>query len=220
MKSIISLAVALSLLLTSLPASAQWPQPSVRQLSNWSSVRTISAGAPINAAYVGRRQEFQYFVSAGDETLTVLTPEHLPRAARRTLIEIARTQPDFFTTTTWIEITHGKVRVNPDGIWVKGHRIAAVRDFVTTIERGDVAEVSQRIRVRRRHQFGEPPSPGEVAILGAGAVVAGPLLMKCGERCGPVVGWGLLLGVPAALGILSARRDDNQWTTVTIYRAP
>src|SRR5262245_26982131 len=173
MNSVVSLALAGSMLLPSQPSS------------DWARVRSINAGARIRAVYIGRRQDQQYFVAATDEAMTLLTPEHLPRVARKAVIEIAATQPGFFSATKWMEFTDGPVRINPDGIWLKGHRIAAIQDVVTTVERGDVAEVSQEIVVPRRRQ---PTLPGQLDPDGQTAAMSGVgsgllVAAACKENC-------------------------------------
>jgi hypothetical protein len=117
MRAPVSLAVAVSLLLPSLPLSAQVPQRYTPQISNWSRVRTIPAGARIDAAYVGRRHGHQYFVSATDETMTVLRPDGLPRSARKTLIEIAGRA--FYDRNGWKSRATECASIH--GIWLKGH---------------------------------------------------------------------------------------------------
>jgi len=222
MKSVLSLALVTSLLLPSLPAAAQPPrQLSTSRLSNWSRVRAIVAGSRISASYVGRRQEHQYFVAATDETLTVLTPERLPRAARKVLVEIAEGEPGFFSPNKWTEITRGATRVTPDGIWVKGHRVAALQDVVATIERGDVYEVSQEIRVRR------PPPPRQPFVgfdpnaeVGAASGLAGGMLTLalCRDRCPSWVYAAGFFAPIVAAAIIKARHTERE--TDLIYRAP
>ena len=221
MKSALSVTLVASLLLTSLAAAAEPQNISRSPLSNWSRVRSIVAGSRINAAYVGRRQDRQHFISATDEAMTVLTPERLPRAAREALIRIAETQPGFFTATKWAEFTDGSVHVTPDGIYVKRHRVAALEDVVTTVERGDVEEVSREIRVRRplprAPMLGTDPIAETTAIGGS---VAGTMLLygTCGESCPTWAYLAAIMGpIVAGVAILAKHRDR---VTEIVYRAP
>ena len=220
MRRTLSLALIGSFLLPSLPLAAQVPPPSFPQIANWSRVRTISAGAPIHVAYVGRRKGHQYFVSATDEQLVILMPDHLPRSARHALIEIAETQPGFFTATKWMEFTTGSVRVNPDGIWVKSHRIAGLEDFVATVDRGEVAEVSRDIFVRRPRPMIAPaqvdPETGAAVMSGAGTFLL--TAAACKGRCSEWVLAAAFVGPMIAVAVLLARHRDRD--TELVYRAP
>lgn len=220
MKSVVSVALVATWLLQTVPASAQSPQFYRPPNSNWARVRAMSAGESIQAAYVGRRHGHQYFVAATDETLTVLTPDGLPRSARKMLIEIAESQPGFFTTTTWMELTKGAVRINPDGIWLKNHRIAGLQDFVTTVDRGDVAEVWHEVFVHRVRVAPPLGAPDPDAAAGATAGVAGGLLTYAACK-GSCPSWLYVAGFVApmvAVAVLLAHHRDHE--TELVYRAP
>jgi hypothetical protein len=217
MKSVLSFGLIASFLASALPAHAQ-PLPPPR-LSNWSRVATISAGTRINAVYIGRRQGQQYFISADDDSMTLLMPDRLPRAARKVLIGIAERARSFFTATKWMEFKDGTTLVTPDGIFVKGRRIAALEDVVATVARGDVAEVSQEILVRRRRAPAPPFGPDPGVEIAAAAGTAGLLATyaACRDRCSE---WILLAGFIApivAVPILLSQHREREIQLV--YRA-
>jgi hypothetical protein len=220
MKPFLSLALIAALIAPTLasPAKAQ-PLPPLPR-SNWYLVGTISAGTPIQAAYIGRRQGQQYFISATDDTMTILTPDRLPRPARKALIDIASTTPRVLTATTWFESTVGSVRVTPDGIFVKTRRIAAVDEVVVTIARANVAEVSQEILVPHHRRPPSPYGPDPGAEVGAISGVAGGLLTAaaCKDRCpGFVLLAGFIAPLVAVPFLLSRQRDRE---IELVYRAP
>jgi len=224
MRSSVSLAVIISLT-ASLPVAAQQQGNYYSSsLSNWSRVRTIVPGTRISVGIADPDEVEQYFLDATDEAITLLdlTNRDLPRLARRTVVHVAARHPGLFTSTRWTEVTDGPVRVNQDGVFVKGHRVAALEDIVKTIDRGDVGEVSRRARVSTSPRPPDRMSPGGMGAAAGVAALAPLLLLPCGERgtCNAALVWGFLLGIPVAVGIISAHRRSHQWVTQTIYRAP
>jgi len=215
MKPFLSLALVAGLIAPTLQAQPLPPRPR----ANWSRVGTISAGTLIQAVFIGRRQGHQYFISATDDTLTILMPDALPRAARKALIEIASTTPRALTATTWTESTAGSVRVTPDGIFLKRHRIAAVDDVVTTIARKDVAEVSQEVFVPHPRRAPQPygPDPGTEVVATSG--VAGGVLTyaACKDRCPDILYVAGFVVPMVVVSILLARHRDREIELV--YRA-
>src|SRR5215467_11114142 len=99
MKTALTLTFTASLVATSLPAAAQFPyappprytQPPPQYptqppavSSNWARVRAIAPRSPVRVTAVGLGDpDHQYFVSASDRALTVLTLGGLPRTAKR-----------------------------------------------------------------------------------------------------------------------------------------
>jgi hypothetical protein len=224
MKSAVSIALVVSLA-APLPAAAQSPGNYYStSLSNWSRVRTITPGTRISVGIADPDEVEQYFLDATDDAITLLDVTHrdLPRDARRTVIRIAETRPSLFTATKWTEATDGPIRVNQDGVFVKGRRLVALDDIVKTIDRGDVGEVSRRARVRTPPRPPDRGSPGEIGAVAGIAALAPLVLLPCGERgtCNGALVWGVLLGAPVAIGIFAAHRRSHQWITQTVYRAP
>ena len=219
MKPFLSLALVAAVIASTLqkPVQAQ-ALPSLPR-SNWYRVGTISAGTPIQVAYIGRRRGRQYFVSANDDTMTILMPDALPRPARKALIEIASTTPRVLTATTWLESTIGSVQVTPDGIFFKQHRIAAVDDVVATIARKNVAEVSQEILVLHRRRPPSPSGPDPGTEVAAVSGVAGGLMTAaaCKDRCPDVVVLAGFIAPIVAVSLFLARHRDREIELV--YRA-
>jgi hypothetical protein len=220
MKSTVSLALIVSLA-ASFPVNAQQQGSYATSLSNWSRVRTMVPGTRISVGVAGPDEVEQYFLDATDEAITLLdlTNRDLPRDARRTVIRVAATRPGLFTATRWTEVTDGRIRVNQDGLFVKGRRIAALEEIVRTIDRGDVGEIS---RLRR------PPRSRSPNIDVPPAVVSGSLILAstvaaaaCSERCsgtgGALLFLGALIGPAVAWTII---RDRHDRVTEVVYRAP
>src|SRR5215470_9831670 len=203
MKSAASIALIVSLA-APLPVNAQ-PQGNYysASLSNWSRVRTIIPGTRISVGIAGPDEVEQYFLDATDDAITLLDLTHrdLPRDARQTLIRIAEIRPLLFTATKWTEATDGRIRVNQDGVFVKGRRIVALDDIVKTIDRGDVGEIS-RLRKPPRSRPRDISVPPEVvagSIVAASGVAAlcnqhhcdgaGGFMLMLGALFGPATAW-------------------------------
>jgi hypothetical protein len=219
MKSAVALTLAISLIGTSLPAAAQ--PLSAAHLSNWGRVRTIVPGTRISIGIAGPDEVNQYFLDASDDAITLLdlTNRDLPRDARRTLIRIAETRPSLFTATKWMEVTDGHIHVNQDGVFVKGHRVAALEDIVRTVDRGDVGEV-YRLRRSQPQRTGPrdvalPPEVVAGTILAATGVAA-----SCRQRCDGAGGFLLMMGALFGPAIGWRMYRDHQRVPELVYRAP
>lgn len=224
MKSALSLALAASLLASSLPAQAQlrylyppaYPPPPPP--SDWSGVRAIAPGTKVSVGAVGLGgQDHQYFVSASDKTLTllVLADVDLPRSARRLVIKVAATHPELFMDPTkWIEFSEGSARATPDGVFVRGHRIAGLSDITKTIDADEVAEVTRQVKgVRLRSQFEAPPAEGVAALV----PFLGLSFLGCHNQCGRAALAVAAIGGPiVAAAIIAARK--GHYTTEVVYR--
>jgi len=220
MKPVVSIALVVCLVNTSIPANAQQQGGYYStSLSNWARVRTIVPGTRISVGISGPDEVRQYFLDATDDSITLLdlTNRDLPRDARRTVIHVAEMRPGLFTATRWTEVTDGRVRVNQDGVFVKGHRVAALEDIVKTIDRGDVGEVWRLKRAQR-------PRPPDISLppeVVAGSIVAASgVAAACKQRCdGP---GGFLLMIGALFGPATAWRivRDRERVTEIVYRAP
>lgn len=219
MKPVVAIALVICLVGTSLPAAAQ--PPSASQLSNWGRVRTIVPGTRIAIGIAGPDEVQQYFLDATDDTVTLLdlTNRDLPRDARRTLVRIAETRPGLFTATRWTEATDGRVRVNQDGVFVNGHRIAALEDMVRTIDRGDVGEVYRL----RRAQAGRS-GPRDIALppeVMAGTVLAtSGVAAACHAHCDGAGGFLLVMSALFGPAIAWRMIRDRDRVPDLVYRAP
>jgi hypothetical protein len=218
MKSAVSVVLIVSLAV-SLPVNAQQQGAYSTSLSNWSRVRTIVAGTRISVGIAGPDEVEQYFLDATDESITLLdlTNRDLPRDARRTVVRVAGIRPGLFTATRWTEATDGRVRVNQDGIFVKGRRVAALDDVVRTIDRGDVGEIS---RLKKPSRSGSrdaavPPEALATSIILASGVAAG-----CSHRCDGLGGYMLMIGALFGPALFWRIVRDHDRVTEVVYRAP
>jgi hypothetical protein len=232
MKTPLTLTLTVSLIATSLPAAAQFPFPPAPRYappprqqylpppvsSDWSHVAAIAPGTKVVVSAVGLGgQDSQYFISATDRELTLLALANadLPRAASKFVIKLAGTHPDIFMVPQrWFEYRDGSARVNPDGVFVGGRKVADLSDITKTIRAGDVAEVSAELRVQR------PPGPDvdpEARGISALAFLGGlyATLAICKDKCGAAA---LLppIGAAAVAGVLASRRSAR--TMQVIYR--
>lgn len=219
MKSAASIALVVSLAVSPVVAQQQGNYYSA-SLSNWSRVRTIIPGTRISVGIAGADEVEQYFLDATDEAITLLdlTNRDLPRDAKRTVIRVASTRPALFRATRWTEVTGGYVRVNQDGVFIKGRRVVPLEDIVKTIDRGDVGEISRlrRAQPSRPRDISVPPEVVAGSVLAASGVAA-----ACGQRhCDGAGGFVLMLG--ALFGPAAAWRiiRDHERVPEIVYRAP
>jgi hypothetical protein len=166
----------------------------------------------VSAIGLGDR-DHQYFVSASDRTLTLLTVGGLPRSATRLVITLAGMHPELFTAPEkWMEFADGPVRANPDGLFVRGRKVADLTDVAKTIDAGAVAEVSAEVPSPRPHDL-ESPSP---AVIGTFFAALYGTLSSCKDKCGSGA-LAIIIGAPVAAGIIVARRTSRIMQVV--YRA-
>jgi len=221
MKSAMSLGLIVALAI-SLPVDAQQQGNYYysASLSNWSRVRTIIPGTRISVGIAAPDEVEQYFLDATDESITLLdlTKRHLPRDARRTVVRVAATRPALFTATHWTEATDGHVRVNQDGVFVKGRRIVALEDIVKTIDRGDVGEISRlrRAQQSRPRDISVPPEVVAGSVLAASGVAAACNQHHCDGAGGFILMLGALFGPATAWSIIR----DHERVPEIVYRAP
>jgi hypothetical protein len=162
-------------------------------------------------------QDHQYFVSASDSTLTLLLVGDLPRSAKRLAIKLAATHPELFMLPDkWMEFSDGRARANPDGLFVGARKVADLSHVAKTIDSGDVAQVTSSVKDDR-----QPPmsaDPGLVAA--AGVLPLSALALACGDggHCSKGLGLGLLIGIPAAIGVVHALRGNRRTRQEVIYR--
>lgn len=237
MKRILSLTLAIVLLFSPLPAQAQrlyFPPPPPQRYappppqqpyapppsSDWAHVAAIAPGTKVTVSAVGLSgQDSQYFVSATDRVLTllVLFDSDLSNRAKNFVIKLLGTHPEMFMSPTrWGEYRDGPVRVNPDGVFVRSRKVADLSDITKTIRAGDVAQVSTWVKDDR-----PAPMPIDPALAGTAAILPiSALALACGDggHCSAGLAWGLLLGVPAALGIVHAVRASRRLRQEVIYR--
>jgi len=171
----------------------------------------------VSAVGLGDR-DHQYFVSASDRALTVLTVGALPRSAKELVLKLAGSHPELFIgPQKWMEFAEGKVRANPDGIFVGRRKVADLSDVAKTVDVGDVAEVSAWVKDDR-----PGPIPVDPGLAGAAALLPlSALALACGDgvHCSAGVVWGVLIGVRVVLEVVHAIRADRRQRLEVIYRA-
>jgi hypothetical protein len=219
MKSALSLTLTASLLTSSLPAQAQprytYPPP----VSDWSHVRALAPGSKVAISAIGLGgQDSQYFISATDHALTllVLGNADLPRAARRFVIKLAEAHPDMFMSPPkWAEYRDGPVRVNPDGVFVRGRKVADLSEITRAIDAGDVAEVTKQVRAtRQRRPYEASPAEGVAALI----PFLGLSFLGCHNECGRAAIAVAAIGGPIiAAAIIAARKTS--YVSEVVYRA-
>jgi hypothetical protein len=231
MKTALTLTLTASLIATSLPAAAQFPFPPAPRYAppprqqypppapastNWTRVRAIAPRSPIRVTAVGLGdQDHQYFVSATDHALTLLTLGDLPRAAKRLALRLAGSHPELYEhPDQWAEFKDGKVRANPDGLFDCGRKIADLGDIAKTIDSGDVAEVWAEGTAPRRPGRDIDPEAGGIAGLAFVGALFGTIAV-CKSSCGSAAALPII-GAPIIAGILASRRSNH--TMELIYR--
>jgi hypothetical protein len=232
MKPWLTLTLTASLIASSLPAAAQFPFPPAPRYAppprqqypvppappstNWTRVRAIAPRSPIRVTAVGLGdQEHQYFVSATEHTLTLLTLGGLPRSAKRLALTLAGSHPELFQhPDQWAEFKDGKVRANPDGLFIGRRKIADLGDIAKTIDSGDVAEVLAEVTVQQPPGHDMDPEARGIAGLAFVGALYGTLAI-CKDKCGSAALLPIL-GAPIIAGILASRRSSH--TMELIYR--
>jgi len=228
MKAALTLTLTASLIASSLPAAAQFPHmpppryappyqyppPPPPVLSDWTHVRAIEPRSRIRVSAIGLAdRDHQYFVSASDRTLTLLTVGALPRSAKQLVMKLAGMHPEFFSAPEkWMEFSDGPGRATPDGLFVRGRKVAGLTDVAKTIDVGDVAEVWAEVPIQRTHDL-ESHSPAVVATFFA--ALYGTMAV-CKDRCGNGA-LAIIVGAPVAAGIIAAGRTSR--TMQVVYRA-
>jgi len=227
MRHALSLTLAVALLSSSFPVQAQrrYLQPPPPQQyappppsSDWTHVAAIAPGTKVVVSAVGLAgQDDQYFVSATDRELTLLLlfDTSLSRRARAFVIKLAGTHPEMFVSPTrWAEYRDGPVGVNPDGVFIRGRKVADLSEITKVINAGDVAEVARHIRTPHHPaNVGAPPAEGIAALvpfLGLG-------FLGCHSECGRAAVAIAAVGGPIIVASVIAARRAND-TTEVVYR--
>jgi len=218
MKSTCASTLIAALLASSPPAQAQPRYAYPPNVYDWSYVRALAPGTKVAVSAVGLGgQDSQYFVSATDKTLTllVLGNADLPKPAKQFVIKVAGTDPEMFMSPQkWAEYRDGPVRVNPDGVFVRGRKVADLSEITKAIDAGEVAEVAKQVRAHRRRDFGASPAEGIAALIPFLALS----FLGCHNECGRAAVAVAAIGGPIIAGeIIAARKAD--YTTEVVYHA-
>jgi hypothetical protein len=197
------------------------PPEQFASASDWSRVTRLRPGTDVEVTAAGAPAGRRYVVHVDDATLTVLDTSlpSLPRGVAAELRTIAAEDPGVLQraleTSPYV---HGRLRIEPGGVFHDDRRVAAITDVVIEIPRVDVLAVSRR--VRRGSTIGAVA--GSLAGLLVGLRTTGTLMFKqCGGSCNDekaLIG-ASLIGLPIAAGVLgyhvAVRTVD-----VIGYRAP
>jgi hypothetical protein len=179
-----------------------------RDVSRWGDVKRLEPGRQIFLTTVTRASH-PVFVTADDASVVVIHPSWLPSEFRRQLIAAAQSNPD----ATAQAASGGAKAINafvigPDGVFVRGAKLAERSDVIERVAAADVLRVS--LGLERRGSTG-------VAASAATAAVFGAVWFARFET------WGratvMLVGIPAAAGA-AAWYGSSEVTERVIYRAP
>ena len=139
MKSLLSLAVVVTLVVSGVPIAAA-PQTPLSDFA-WASLRATAPGAEVVVTVRGAEPSRRYFVQAAEAELTVLnlSDPALPRDARRLLLDVALHHAAYFASADRREtFVNGNARVGPDGVFVAERKVSDVAHVVERIARPDL----------------------------------------------------------------------------------
>ena len=216
MKSSAALVFAAVLLLPCSAVADQTPRN-----TSWTRVERLPATSKIRLTVRGGQPAERVVVGATDEDLMVLnlTNRALTRSAKTALFTMARRgRADFDAIQNGAVFRTKETRVDRDGLFLRGVKVADLNAIVETIARDDVRFVT---RSKRNRMAVVGAVAGTAVGFVAGVYVAIGLAHKyCGDSCiDEKVGIGLALaGLPAAGGILGYMATKRNLTDV-IYKA-
>lgn len=195
-----------------LPAVAQNHESGTAREDDWSRVRMLKPGAEITIAVRGSDLIRRSVVQAEATHITVLnlTDLALPQKLARVLMNAASTHPETFTRRG--ALIDGDVSVGPLGIFLRGQKVAEVRDVVETIARDDIAEIT--IWRKGRGLLGHLGLLGGYFVGGLAGGYVGAVLCRCDS--------GFMAGMlPAGIvGGIAGYRASVRESGEVIYRTP
>ena len=221
MKSALSVVVIICLVVPSIAGCATARGP--RQVrvatsgvtpteSNWSRVGELGPATQIALRLKGSQPLSCYFVLTDSSGITVLdlTNPTLPAPASRVLRDMALHHPESFAALSRTgALVQDNVRVERDGVFVAGRRVADLQEVVQTIARSDVAEIRGPV-VARGSVVG--------AVVGGWLALAVGMLPALGGASDAVAGLALIGSV--ALGGYLGFQGSSHETEGVVYRAP
>jgi hypothetical protein len=247
MKSAVSLALSIGLVLSALPVAAQdrvvaSSGPLARAIareaarlttvqqvgkptnSDWACVRRLVPGTEVTVTVRGSQPGTRYVVLADEYGVTVLnlTNPTIPPAAKSVLPEVASHHPEYFTAAQkgGTFVLDKNVRMGPDGVFVADRKIADLAELAERIVRDDVVQVEGPTRARGS-VAGAVIGAGGGFLVGSTAFVVQALRDDCSGGCSGSNALAVmaLVGFPVAGGILGYRISSHE-TRGVIYRAP
>jgi hypothetical protein len=190
-------------------------------LTDWSRVRGLRNGTEILLTVNDAPRARRYVLSVSDADLVVmkLTDPALPLAARSALTRVAQ-HPDKFGSTTGGQPAFrvDDLRVDADGVFLGGRKVAEIQDVYERVARERVIEI--------RQLSGSGAGVGAVwGLVAGGAVGLGNMLIKCGvnwrqetESCQNLEGAGLVIF--PLFGLLIGGVAGAASGPAVIYRLP
>jgi hypothetical protein len=189
----------------------------------WSRVRRLAPGREITVTIRGSQPARRYFVSADDSGLTGLnlTDPTLPAAAARALRGIVSLHPEYIGGAAKGGIfLWDNLRLASAGVFVADRKVADLQHVVETSARQEVAEITTRQTGRGVWGHLGPLGGYFVGAMAGGCVAGFACQAAVGrDRCDTGPGLtGMLVGGIA--GGIHGFRAANRETEDVIYRAP
>lgn len=187
--------------------AAEAPQPS--DPAGWRAVLALQAGTPIELTTETIAAP-RIFVAADDTSVTVLNLGVLPERARRYLLDAARANPAAVAATArGAAKALNEFVIGPDGVFLRGVKLAEREDVIARVRAEDVVAVSAGL-IRRG-------SAGAATVWAAlGLCLAWRLGAFYTESA---KGAALLIGVPIAAGV-AGWYANSQPTDDVVYQRP
>lgn len=180
--------------------------------SNWSRVGELLPATQIALRIKGSQSHSYYLVFTDASGITVLdlTNQTLPAPASRVLRDMASHHPESFSALSRNgALVQDNVRVERDGVFVAGRRVADLEEVVQTFARSDVAEI-------------RGPVVAHGSVVGAmfgGSLALGVGVVPALGGASDAVAWLALIGSVALGGYLGFHGASHA-TEGIVYRAP
>lgn len=239
MKSVVSLALVISLIGSALPAAAQQNTPMPDQVarsitreaarfagvqqrapldSEWSRVRRLAPGTELVVIVEGAQPANRYFVAGDESELTVLNVGNpaLPNTARNVLRDLTSTHPEYFLAAQkgGRFALEKNVRLGPEGVYVADRRVVDLAQVVEQYGRNEITEISTA-KIESNVAGCALAAYYVGGIVGGipGAVIGGAVGRDTGPALvGMMAGW--------SIGAVSVYRKCRHKPEKMIYSAP
>jgi hypothetical protein len=196
------------LFLTAIGCVVMSPVPATAQEHDWARVRRLRPGTQLVISMIGLQPIRRSIVTADGSQLTTLNLDDwsLPTDVVRVLLKIASNHPEAFHAPYTGRFVDSDISVGPDGIFLRGRKIAELQHIAETVRRDDVDE----IKARRKGGgiLGHLGPIGGYFIGGLAGGYIGALACRCDSGFLPGMVAGGIGG--AGLGYRAAARDREQ----------
>lgn len=190
----------------------------------WLRVRKLPPGAEIIVTVEGAQPGGRYLVRADESDLTVLNvaAPQLPAAAKDVLRDVASNHPEYLSSAQQggTVVLEKRLRLQRDGVFIDGRKVAELGQIVETIARRDVVEITRRRKGRGAWGHLGPLGGYFVGAMSGGVVAGLGCRAAIGrDRCdtGAFL-TGMLVGGIA--GGTYGFHAANRVTEDSVYRAP